>query len=215
MAQGDGSQYPILPISFSIIVFCCLFSAIIAILVDYLYDFYLIKYAKLEEKSLIEQRVKNDLKRMKIFFKPSKLEKFDCDEAKNRLTIIKKLVTEKLTSTETTSIKEIKTNQNKIEGAKTIDNNEPHSSIKKAEKHKLADPSQKQEPKPIERTEKTTKENKNDAENKHTVQEGFEKMIQPSREKSKTNLFIERSKPVSATRPASSKRPITSRSIVK
>jgi hypothetical protein len=90
MPQGDGSQYPILPITFSIIVFCYLISLVISILVDYLYDFYLIKISRVDEKELIVRRLKSDLKRMKTFFQPNKLEQFDPDTARKRLTIVRK-----------------------------------------------------------------------------------------------------------------------------
>jgi hypothetical protein len=94
MVQGDGSQYPILPITFSIIVFCYLMSMAVSIAVDYLYDFYLVRIARVPESELIVRRIKGDLKRMRAVFQPSKLEKFDPDAAKQRLSIIRKFTVE-------------------------------------------------------------------------------------------------------------------------
>ncbi|CAF0739603.1 unnamed protein product [Brachionus calyciflorus] len=100
MTQGDGSQYPILPISLSIMTICFLISLVISTIADYLYDFYLVKFAKTDQKLLIENRVKSDIKRLGQFFQSQKLEKFDPDQAKNRLTIITHLFMERINSNE-------------------------------------------------------------------------------------------------------------------
>lgn len=100
MVQGDGSVYPILPISLSIVTFIYIISLIISILCDYLYDLYLVRFADPVQKVFIEKRVKSDLTRIKNFLKGDKIEKFDNEAAKNRLTIINKLLMEKINSKE-------------------------------------------------------------------------------------------------------------------
>ncbi|RNA17067.1 hypothetical protein BpHYR1_036874 [Brachionus plicatilis] len=90
MPQGDASQYPILPISLSIMGFCYIISFLISLLADYL--------SKSDQKKMIENRVKSDFKRLKEFLQSQKLEKFNPDEAKNRLTIITNLLMERINS---------------------------------------------------------------------------------------------------------------------
>jgi hypothetical protein len=205
MVQGDGSQYSILPISFAIIAFCYLVALAIATFVDYFYDFYLIKFANLSEKRLIEKRVGSDFKRMQSFFRPSKLEKFDCEEAKNRLTIIKKLVTEKLTSQEISTIEKVTNAKNDASEAQ-IKNTEmskpPYNTVAKIESTEIKAP---------------VKESKDEeVSKKENVYESIDKLIHSrSREKSKTRLLIKKRGPTSAARPASTTRPTTSRSIMK
>jgi hypothetical protein len=100
MVQGDGSVYPVLPISLSIIAGCYIFSFIIAKISDFVYDIYLIRYCNLPEKDLIVARVRNDIQRMKNILKTDKIEIFNPNEAKKRLTIISKLVNERINSKE-------------------------------------------------------------------------------------------------------------------
>lgn len=100
MAQGDGSTYPVLPISLSIIAGCYIFSFIIAKFADFIYDLYLVRYCNLPEKQLIMRRIRNDIQRMKNILKTNKIETFDSNEAKNRLTIISQLVNERINSKE-------------------------------------------------------------------------------------------------------------------
>lgn len=131
MPQGDASQYPILPISLSIMTICFLVSLLISLLADYLYDFYLVRFSKTPQKNLIEDRVKSDIKRLKQFLQSPKLEKFDKEAAKNRLTIISKLTMEKINSKESRpfldAIKE-------KEKSKTIN---PEKKMKKLKKKSL------------------------------------------------------------------------------
>lgn len=98
MAQGDGSQYPILPISMALMVACYLFSRIVSTLIEYLYDLYLIRVAKIDkkDKELIDKRMKADFKRWRQIFEQPKLEKFDAIEAKKRLTIVQSVMMERL-----------------------------------------------------------------------------------------------------------------------
>ena len=123
MAQFDGSQYPILPISCAIMVFSFLVSVIFSLVADYLYDLYLVKYSEEKEKQLIQDRVKSDFTLLKNFFKGNKIEKFDDQEAKMRLTIIQKLLNEKIYSKENNPFKydmeEIKAKKEKIQNEKT------------------------------------------------------------------------------------------------
>lgn len=98
MPQGDASQYPVLPISLSIMIFCFIMSFLISLLTDYIYDFYLVKLSKCDQKQMIENRVKGEFKRLKELFQSQKLEKFDPNEAKNRLTIITGLFMETINS---------------------------------------------------------------------------------------------------------------------
>jgi hypothetical protein len=167
MVQGNGSQYPVIPISFAIIVFCYLISAIIATLVDYMYDFYLIKFAKLEQRALIKKRVKSDMKRMRNFFKPSKLEKFDREEAKKRLSIISEIVMEKVTFDENTELKEITSDQ--VENKESLDQaltvqheiNDPHKTPPKAVEKKAEKKSKdnkKEKDKKVDKVEKVNEE---------------------------------------------------------
>ena len=100
MVQGDGSTYPVLPISLSIIAGCYIFSFIIAKFADFIYDIYLIRYCNLPEKNLIVRRVRNDIQRIKNILKTDKIEIFDPNEAKKRLTIISQLVNERINSKE-------------------------------------------------------------------------------------------------------------------
>lgn len=100
MAQGDGSQYPILPISMALMVACYLFSRIVSTSIEYLYDLYLIRVAKIDkkDKELIEKRMKAGFKRWRQVFEQPKLEKFDAEEAKKRLAIVQSVMMERLES---------------------------------------------------------------------------------------------------------------------
>ena len=122
MTQGDASIYPILPISASIMVFCFLLSIVISLLFDYLYDLYLVRYADEKQKNLIQDRVKSDLTLVKNFFKSNKIEKFDDEEAKKRLTIIHKLINDKVYSKDNRpfldEIKEKKAQREKVNDEK-------------------------------------------------------------------------------------------------
>lgn len=115
MAQGDASQYPILPISLSIMIFCFIISLLISLLTDYIYDFYLVKFSKCDQKQMIENRVKSEFKRLKEFFQSQKLEKFDPNEAKNRLTIVTSLFMEAINSSKIGVIENVPKIEKKID----------------------------------------------------------------------------------------------------
>jgi hypothetical protein len=151
MAQGDASVYPILPISCSIVVFCYLISWIISIAADYLYDLYLVRYSEEKQKVLIQDRVKSDFTVLKNFFKGNKIEKFDDEEAKKRLTIVQRLLNEKIYSKENKpfqhDIEELKAQKKKLReekiNGKVVELNEKSSSkqlidkVKKSEESSL------------------------------------------------------------------------------
>jgi hypothetical protein len=100
MAQGDASVYPITTISISVIAACYIFAQAIAIIADLLYDLYLVKFAKTDQKEMIQTRVQNDFVRYKNILKSDKIEQFDDKSARNRLTIISKLINERINSKE-------------------------------------------------------------------------------------------------------------------
>jgi hypothetical protein len=100
MAQGDASVYPITTISISVMAICYIFAQAIAIIADLLYDFYLVKFSKTDQKEMIQTRVRNDFVRYKNILKPDKIEQFDNKSARNRLTIISKLINERIYSKE-------------------------------------------------------------------------------------------------------------------
>lgn len=127
MPQGDASQYPILPISLSIMAFCFIISFLVSLLVDYAYDFYLVKLSKNEQKKMIENRVKGDFKRFREFLQSQKLEKFNADEAKNRLTIVTNLLMETIDSKKIGIIETVP----KIEKEKNLNNATKVETIKK------------------------------------------------------------------------------------
>lgn len=90
----------------------------------------MVKFSKAPQKTLIENRVKSDLKRLRQFFQSEKLEKFDREEAKNRLTIISKLTMEKINS------KENRPFQDTIKENKALINQKPKTSESKEIKQK-------------------------------------------------------------------------------
>lgn len=100
MIEGSSHIYPLLPISIGVLVLSYLLSLLISFLFDILYDFYLIKLSKIPEKALVQQRVKNDIQRLKTYFKNDKMEQFDEKTAKTRLTIINRLLNERIYSKE-------------------------------------------------------------------------------------------------------------------
>jgi len=156
MVQGDASVYPILPISCSIVVFCYLISWIISIAADYLYDLYLVRYSEEKQKVLIQDRVKSDLTVLKNFFKGNKIEKFDDEEAKKRLTIVQRLLNEKIYSKENKpfqhDIEELKAQKKKLReekiNGKVVELNEKSSSKQLIDKVKKSEESQLKNSKP-------------------------------------------------------------------
>ena len=147
MAQGDATVYPILPISCSIVVFCFLMSTIISLVADYLYDLYLVKYSEEKQKILIQNRVKSDFTVLKNFFRANKIEKFDDEEAKKRLTIVQNLLNEKIYSKENKpfqyEIEELRAQKKKLQAekanGKVVELNETSSSKQLIDKEKKSE----------------------------------------------------------------------------
>jgi len=79
---------------------CYIVAQAIAIIADLLYDFYLVKFANTDKKEMIQTRVRNDFVRYKNILKSDKIEQFDKKSARNRLTIISKLINERIYSKE-------------------------------------------------------------------------------------------------------------------
>lgn len=65
-----------------------------------MYDFYLVKYADDSQRTLIRSRIKSDFERIKNLFRSNKIEKFDKENAKSRLTIVEKVLNERINSKE-------------------------------------------------------------------------------------------------------------------
>jgi hypothetical protein len=100
LIEGNSKIYPLLPISIGVLVLSYLLSVLISFLFDLFYDFYLIKFSKIPEKALVQQRLKNEFQRLKTYFKNHKMEQFDEKTAKTRLTIINRLLNERIYSKE-------------------------------------------------------------------------------------------------------------------
>jgi len=128
LIEGSSKIYPLLPISIGVLALSYLLSLLVSFLFDLFYDLYLIKFSKIPEKTLVQQRVKNDLQRLKTYFKNDKMEQFDEKAAKTRLTIINRLLNERIYSKESSPFADAiaaKLNSKMREKAEKINQIEP------------------------------------------------------------------------------------------